>query len=164
MRTSRAHSAVRGAPQSRSHSRAGGSGATTSTAGAPSAASAGGAPTGRVEMLAWLEVRSGRTVEAIEGLRDGISYAFVLADIIATAAGVSVSSRRQSAYDTVDTKIDKRIGPTVLGQAPPQDSIQITEACERNLLALQAMIRSCVPKRFGMEMDVRGDAGPHAFS
>ena len=53
--------------------------------------------------------------------------AVVLADIIATAADVSVSSRGQSAYDTVDTKIDKRIGSTVLGQAPPQDSNQITE-------------------------------------
>lgn len=153
---------ARGAPSSLGSSGRGGGGASAGTLTVP---------TGRLEMLQWMGVVSGRSpynhaaseaggsssgASAMEGLRDGLCYVLAFTNIIeeTQGGGGSIVSEPKvvvsQCWATIRDRIDQNIH---LAPSPSKDTIQVAGACERNFQVLQGMIREYLPKRMGTEMD-----------
>ncbi|CUG88419.1 Hypothetical protein, putative [Bodo saltans] len=142
-------------------------------------------PTGRVELLEWVNQVCGTHYPSIECLRDGIAYLTLVEATVSktepllstTTSSASSTTRalapptvslpRTSAARALIEKIDHHVSLADASSSssshhnsaaldPALDTIQTKERCERNFHLLQAMLRECLmDKSHGMAVDVK---------
>jgi hypothetical protein len=134
-------------------------------------------PTGRVELLEWVNQVCGTRYPSIECLRDGLAYMTLveatvsktepqlLAPVLSASsakAGLPPLPRTAAARALIE-KADYHVSLSETSSShqsaaldPSLDTIQTKERCEKNFHILQAMLRGClVDKSHGMEVDVK---------
>ena len=128
-------------------------------------------PSGRAELLGWINQCCGMYYPAVEALRDGAAYCLVVEACLQRAAAQSKKSGASSTTTILEqranlaSKLLQRVDwearnfTTVQSAAskdladPSLDSIQLRDACERNFQVLQDVLRRCVPKDHTLEID-----------
>jgi hypothetical protein len=135
-------------------------------------------PTGRVELLEWVNQVCGTRYPSIECLRDGLAYMTLVEatvsktepQLLTPVSSASSSAKvglpplpRTAAARALIEKADYHVSLSETSSShqsaaldPSLDTIQTKERCEKNFHILQAMLRGClVDKSHGMEVDVK---------
>jgi hypothetical protein len=126
-------------------------------------------PSGRGELLAWINQCCGLQYPSVEALRDGAAYCLVLEAALQRAATQSKSSggastsileQRANLASKLLQRVDWEAMSLTTTQSaakdladPSLDSIQLRDACERNFQVLQDVLHRCVPKDHTLEID-----------
>lgn len=127
-------------------------------------------PTGRLELLRWINAQSQQYYPTIESLRDGVAYSSLVASTIekhgthqpsAKPSG-GLSTKPSSFLARLDTDVTYLVtvgaaGTSVQPQAPDpsQDSMQTRSRCEKNFLVLQDLLHQCVPPSMSLRLDTK---------
>lgn len=133
--------------------------------GPPTSSGASATPTGRVELLAWMNRVVGGDYPSIESLRDGVAYLALVEATVTRTAELQRQSQTEPqspvsvmAHQLI-ARMDSDVTSAIISGAsvaePSSDSIQVRERCERNFHLLQEMIRKCLPKEFAIEPNVK---------
>lgn len=127
------------------------------------------APSGRAELLYWINSCSGLQNPSVESLRDAAAYNLVMEACLQRAVLQSKNTNESNVVEQRATLASKllqrvdwdanaatgRLSASREVQDPSQDSIQLRDACEKNFQVLQEVLRRCVPKDHTLEIDVK---------
>ncbi|EKF26896.1 hypothetical protein MOQ_009396 [Trypanosoma cruzi marinkellei] len=121
-------------------------------------------PSGRGELLLWINSVCTAQYPSVESLRDGVAYCTIV-DAVAsrvaencTALGLPEAKIAQSRAKRASLLLSRvEWGVTTVtcnNQDPSSDTLQERGHCEKNMQTLQIMLRGCVPPEFSLEVEV----------
>ncbi|RNF22352.1 uncharacterized protein Tco025E_03194 [Trypanosoma conorhini] len=121
-------------------------------------------PTGRGELLLWINSVCTAQYPSVESLRDGVAYCTIV-DAAASrvaencnALGLpeaNVADARAKRASRLLSRLEWSVtATTCTNQDPSSDTLQERGYCEKNMQTLQLMLRGCVPPEFSLEVDV----------
>ncbi|KAH9593415.1 hypothetical protein LSM04_004124 [Trypanosoma melophagium] len=121
-------------------------------------------PSGRGELLLWINSVCSAEYPSVESLRDGVAYCTVVDAAVNRVAENCKVFGLQSAHSAQSRarRSSQLLGrldwdvtlTTCTNQDPSLDSLQERGQCEKNIQILQLMLRSCVPPEFSLEIDI----------
>ncbi|ORC89184.1 uncharacterized protein TM35_000131880 [Trypanosoma theileri] len=121
-------------------------------------------PSGRGELLLWINSVCSAEYPSVESLRDGVAYCTVVdaavnrvaenCKVLGLQSAHSAQSRARRSSQLLG-RLDWDVTlTTCTNQDPSLDSLQERGQCEKNIQILQLMLRSCVPPELSLEIDI----------
>ncbi|KEG09092.1 hypothetical protein DQ04_05841030 [Trypanosoma grayi] len=120
-------------------------------------------PSGRGELLLWINSVCSAEYPSVESLRDGVAYCTI---IDAAASRVAENCAALGIPEAHAAQVRAKRATQLLGriewdvtlatctnQDPSLDSMRERDQCEKNMQTLQLMLRVCVPPEFSLELD-----------
>jgi len=119
-----------------------------------------GAPTGRNELLRWINQQCGRNHPTIESLRDGTAYCAVIEACLNRAAEGQTGAlvQRAKLCSSIMQKVEWDVSFSATGSErsdAAHDTLQTQHDCEHNFHVLQDILRRCLPRDHTIELDVK---------
>ncbi|EAN82972.1 hypothetical protein C3747_21g120 [Trypanosoma cruzi] len=121
-------------------------------------------PSGRGELLLWINSVCTAQYPSVESLRDGVAYCTIVDAVTSrvaencTALGLpeaKIAQSRAKRASLLLSRVEWGVTTvTCINQDPSSDTLQERGHCEKNMQTLQFMLRGCVPQEFSLEVDV----------
>ncbi|ESL09133.1 hypothetical protein TRSC58_03153 [Trypanosoma rangeli SC58] len=121
-------------------------------------------PSGRADLLLWINSVCTAQYPSVESLRDGVAYCTIV-DAAASRVAENCTALRLPEANVAQTRAKRAARllsrvewsvttVTCINQDPSSDTMQERGYCEKNMQTLQLMLRGCVPPEFSLEVDV----------